>query len=445
MTNQASNIFKYSNNTYTVVATLYTGQPTDEGGACISLDPIDIEEISYEGKLNDFILRGRVVYTDRYAFVDRMLDYQFGYLDLTFGLNKKKDDGSIDNNELDESSTFRHKFIASSIKVIDRTVSIIKYQIDIVSISWFKCIANLHYSNYSIGPQPLLDIARDCITTAGLAVDPHSFSVVRSPVSLNYASQLDDNLLSIIRYLMHKMYYFPTRDESIKLFTYDQLASTVKLIDLARKDTALGMTGTVLSFFKTNVETLIQQEPTNLGSFRSPAQKTLLYQSILEQSISTYDYQHDLFGVESIPQAETIGYLNNRIDSSDYQPRFQEMFDSPGVQRANHGSYWNNSQETYYDVVQALEENNAIVMNITGDIHRQPGTYTSISIDRDLKNITNDSAVELQKMKKKYKSYEGLWMASKVKNIIQPAVPAFRQQVALFRNFTSRKQLVTSS
>ena len=34
-----------------------------------------------------------------------------------------------------------------------------------------------------------------------------------------------------------------------------------------------------------------------------------------------------------------------------------------------------------------------------------------------------------------YKTYEGVWIASKVRNIIRPSESTFRQQLVLFRNF----------
>lgn len=52
-----------------------------------------------------------------------------------------------------------------------------------------------------------------------------------------------------------------------------------------------------------------------------------------------------------------------------------------------------------------------------------------------MKNLTNDTKREMEKLKYKYKVYEGVWITSKVKNIICPKQQTFRQQLVLFRNF----------
>lgn len=70
----SNSTFKYSNKTYTIVGTLFTSTDSKETDVNISLDPADIEEIVYEGKLNDLLLRGHVIYTDKYALVDKMLN-----------------------------------------------------------------------------------------------------------------------------------------------------------------------------------------------------------------------------------------------------------------------------------------------------------------------------------------------------------------------------------
>ena len=47
-----NNVFKYSNTYYTLLATLYTKTSNPKDDMQISLDGADIEELSYENKLN---------------------------------------------------------------------------------------------------------------------------------------------------------------------------------------------------------------------------------------------------------------------------------------------------------------------------------------------------------------------------------------------------------
>lgn len=70
----SSNTFRYSSNAYVVNAVLYTNTGNPDTDVTISFDINDTEEIMYEGKLNDLLLRGHVIYTDRYAQVDKMFN-----------------------------------------------------------------------------------------------------------------------------------------------------------------------------------------------------------------------------------------------------------------------------------------------------------------------------------------------------------------------------------
>ena len=82
-----------------------------------------------------------------------------------------------------------------------------------------------------------------------------------------------------------------------------------------------------------------------------------------------------------------------------------------------------------------LNENSSLIMNITGEIRRQPGSFTTVAIDRTVANMETENKKEFEKRKQMYKTYEGVWIASKVRNIIRPSASTFRQQLVLFRNF----------
>lgn len=438
MNRTTSNTFKYSNNTYTVAVDLYTKTSSKADQVNISLDPVDIEEIVYESRLNDLMLTGHIVYIDRYAAVDKMLGQHFGYVNLMFALNKKKSDNDVMTTRLDDQNKLVHNFVISDIKVVDRKASIIKYQIDMVSMNWFKCISNLQFSNYSSEPQPLLDILKACLSSKGLRVDEKTFSIVKSTVALNYITQLNDNVFTAVNYLLHKMYYYPTKDDSVKFLVYDYFNDQYGMLDLKNKETSTGSFSTVMSFFKTNTEALVQQDPTSIGSLRTSLPKTAAYANAFEKDMSTYDYSHDAFGTSISPTEQSINYFNNKIDNGNYEQKYLKMFDIPASDFIDYGAYWNNDLAPYNKTVQMLEENNAFILDVTGEIRRQPGSFNTIALDRKVGDATNENKSELEKMKQKYRAYEGLWIASKVRSIISPQRQTFRQQVVLFRNFIPR-------
>ena len=71
---------------------------------------------------------------------------------------------------------------------------------------------------------------------------------------------------------------------------------------------------------------------------------------------------------------------------------------------------------------------------------RQCGSLINIGLDRDMNVLTDNSRVELEKMKTKYKMFEGPWIASKVITTINPQTQVFRQKVALFRNYMFKQK-----
>ena len=440
----SNNTFKYSNKTYTVIGTLFTSTGAKDKDVNISLDPIDIEEIVYEGKLNDLLLRGHIIYTDKYALVDKMFNQHFGYFQLLFALNKNEQDDQVGIGEIDEKNKFVHNFIVTNLKVLSRSASIVKYEIDILSMNWFNCMANIQYSNYDKEPEPLFDIVKACFSLSQLKVDDRTFGMVSVPVNIRYITQMNDNLFSALKYLFHKLYYFPDKDDSVKFFVYDWFDDKYRLVDLKNKDTAIGTYGTMLSFFKTNNEVLIQQEPTNIGSFKSPVPKTNVYQNAFKKEMFSYDFNNDMFEVNETPSDQTINYFNNKIDNDNYDLKYQKMFEMPGQNYIGYGAFWNNNYDVYNNAVQMLEESNSFILNITGDIRRQPGSYTVVTLDRSLKNLTTDNPSEIEKLKQKYKAFEGVWMASKVRNIICPKQQTFRQQLVMFRNFIPKYTATTA-
>ena len=441
MENYSNNVFKYSNKKYSFFVNLYTGNGKDDD-LRVSLDAADIEEFVYENKLNDLVMKGHVIYTDKYAQVDKFINQHFGYCSVLFCENKQKNDDGVVIEKMDDEQKFIHTFVITDIKVISRSASIVKYEIDFVSNNWFKCIANVDFTNYNRDPEQIFDILKACLKNNDLMIDDKTFNKVKSAVKTHYITNTNDNLFSIVKYLMHKMYYFEDKDQSVKFFLYNETTDKYQLLDIADKSTSTGMYTTILSFFKTNNESLIQQEPTNIGMIRSRTSKTDVYRNFFKYNMYDYSYDTNLFQNREIQPKTTLSYANEKMDVENYQEKFYKMYDTSLVYR-NEGTYWNNDNSLYQNTVKALGENNAFVLNITGEILRKPGSLLEIILDRSMKNVTSENKKELEKIKKKYKAYEGIWFVSKVQHIICPHDQSYRQQVVLFRNFIPKLQSTT--
>ena len=55
-----------------------------------------------------------------------------------------------------------------------------------------------------------------------MTVDDETFGTVSTSVTMSYASHANDDLFSVVKYLMHKLYYFKDRDDAMKFFLYNE-------------------------------------------------------------------------------------------------------------------------------------------------------------------------------------------------------------------------------
>ena len=58
---------------------------------------------------------------------------------------------------------------------------------------------------------------------------------------------------------MDKLYFFEKKDDKLKFLVYNWFNDEYGLLDIANEKTFMGMTTTVLSFFKSNAEQLMQE------------------------------------------------------------------------------------------------------------------------------------------------------------------------------------------
>lgn len=79
-----------------------------------------------------------------------------------------EEDGDIFNGYPDPDSSFMHRFIVNSLKIVKREGTVITYSIDVVSCNWYNCISNYAFSNNKEDPQPIFDILNTCLTNVGL-------------------------------------------------------------------------------------------------------------------------------------------------------------------------------------------------------------------------------------------------------------------------------------
>ena len=87
----------------------------------------------------------------------------------------------------------------------------------------------------------------------------------------------------------------PVKDDALKFVMYDMFMKKYRLVDISKANTLVGTFTTVLSFFKSNVETLIQDHPTNFGSFTESCSRLDLYKTLFSHAMYGYDYSKNEF------------------------------------------------------------------------------------------------------------------------------------------------------
>ena len=438
--NYTPNTFKSSGQWYILNIVLMPDLDSCPTDSPVVLDANGIVEFSYTSELNRLLLTGKITYVDEYGFVDKLLEQQQCACTVIFAQNNQTKDGEIANDQLDKQHAFMHTFIVDNIKITNRSGTKITYDILLVSSKWYNCIAKIAFSNNNKDPESVFNIIKSCIGSVGLTVDKQMFDMVATDVKLNYATQANDNLFTATEYLMDKLYFYGDKDSALKFLYYDWKDDVYSIFDLQNKNTLKDTSTTVLSFFKSNAELLIQQDGINIGSLIKSDSKTLLYQTMFQREVYNYDLTYNAFiDTYSMKSMSIIDIMNRKMSFDDYVSKYHFLAipqELKNLKFVESHTYWNNAIDIYQKMIDAIYSTGSITLNITGDILRQCGYAVTLGIDRDLNALNNDSIEELEKLKTKYTGFEGTWFASKVISIVRPNESLFRQKIALFRNCT---------
>lgn len=443
MADYASNSFQYNGTRYTLLVTMYNLVDGKRQKSC-ALDIMALDTFEYTNELNDLLLHGSIVYTDKHGLVDQFLEEQFAYCDVTLVQNEEKTDGNVVITKFNDKMQLQHTFLVDSIEILSREKSIVNYKIKLVSSNWFNCIANIIYSNYSGGPQPVFSILKNCLALAQLPADTDSFGKINSSVEIQYITSGDDNLLTIFQYLMRRLYYLEDRDDSLKFLLFNEHSGKYQVFDAKNTATNTGQFEMVVSFFKTSAEHMAQQEPVNFGVVtKHPKSKFL--PSIFAQEMFGFEYDSNRFTNQPFSSEENAAYFSNKFDLPKTKPKVGPMLSMQNTDFRHRASLWKNDVDFYHDYQQALFETNALVVNSVGDILRKPGAIITIGVDRTMKDVTGENSDELDRLKNRYKTFEGPWIASRVRHIIEPnkgpeGNGSYRQNIVLMRNFLNEAQ-----
>lgn len=433
MKDLTNNTFTYAGKKYTlVVMFMLSNSSKKDDIENIPLDNTLIKKIKISNQFNQLCLKAEIEYQDNYGHIDKVLDKQFSYCSISLVRHNQKVDGKITVDKTSKTDVFQHIFLVENVKIASRQGHTIDYKIDLISMNWINCIENVTYSNYDKPPMEIFDIIKACFAQKELMIDKTTFDEIKSNVNLNYITNGNDNVFTVVKYLLNKLYYYNTKTDSIKTILYNETTDKYQLFDFKNMKRTNGNYPITLSMFKSQNEQIVEEQQNQLATVVEMPNSEYI-RSVFDYEMSNYSFEENTFSSSLITGKSLVNYINAHADATDYYDRYNTIWkDHTGLTR---GSYWNNEVDMYGYGLDALMKLNSLVINTSGEILRKPGSLVAISLDRSLNTVTEADRDNLEETKNKYLAFEGLWIVNKVLHILEPQKQIYRQNLTLSRNF----------
>jgi len=173
---------------------------------------------------------GTIEYLDDDAKIDKFLDKQ--YVNCTVQVARY---GDKDGNTTIEQHQFG--FFVDNIGIVRNEPGKITYELKLVGNTWENYRKSVQYSNYSTGPESILDIMLKILSNTGYPVDAESFKTSGSANSIQFITSGNENVETALNYLYSRMFYGgdSAREKSLKFFVYDEYADKIHLFDMAKQ------------------------------------------------------------------------------------------------------------------------------------------------------------------------------------------------------------------
>lgn len=424
--------FKYSGRNYFFSVSLSSILPSGETINFV-FDNSFITDFYYINEFNGMFLTGGLKCIDKFGKIDDFLHLNYVYCDVIFNEQENDEDEGIVISGMGERTAFKHRFIVNNIEILDRHAGDISYKMSLMSISWLNCISNITFSNYDKEPESIFDILKACIALSKQKFDKSLFGMIKTDVKMNYITTGNDNLLSITDFLLSKLYYNKIKDDSLKFIIYNETDNCYQLLDLKNKSSITGVYTYVISFMNTATESMTQQAPINIATVTKSSKKKLI-KSLFHTNLYSYDYKENKIGNEKIEQPSLLSYINSKSPDDKFPKKYKYLY-IPDLKYDKNNSFWNNNINVYNDLTNELMDDNTLVLTVDGNILLKPGSIINISVDRDITSLESNNRSELEKLKKKYNSFDGTWLSTKIRHIINPSAGTYRQNVCITRNY----------
>ena len=193
--------FSYGGLWYSLLIQLF---PPD--GDPITLDNNALGHFEYFLSMNELTYFGSLEYADITGRLDSVFK---GGRCVCCVLLRETDRQDGQEDEYRDLCLF---FQVDSVSILERGEEMISYRIDLIGSNVEQCMANLQYTNYGGSPVQCFDILKACVAASGQEVVKPTFDLVKSDVSIRYATGVNDNLYSVVSHLLDKMYSYGEKD-----------------------------------------------------------------------------------------------------------------------------------------------------------------------------------------------------------------------------------------
>lgn len=447
MITPANNTFRYAGKQYLFFAKIYNDDSKNtDNNFSYALENGFILNCEITSELNKLFIYGSMEYIDTYGRFDKFITTSNSYITISIceveeEIKEEKSVGWLNfgskktvTYKYSEDKSFLHTFYIEKMEILERKGNALTYKISFVSNLFLSLLKNIRYTNYDLEEESIFDIIKNCMNEVKLKVDETTFDEIVTDVKLHYISTNNDNLLSITNFLMNKLYYYSKTDDSVKFLYFDIKKEVYKIFDMKNLTYNMGVYEIPMSFTDQTYEVVAQgSTPIGFGTV-TKFENSKVLKNQYTHIIHSYDFDKNIFSQNIIQPYKLNSYINNHREEKNFIDRYNLNSIVSENDYINNFTYWNGDINIYDYVVNTLTKNNAIVINVVGDILRQCGSLVNITINRSMKDIISQKLYDSREMLNRYKNYDGIWVAGRVRTIISPRQSTFRQNIVLFRN-----------
>jgi len=228
-------------------------------------------------------------------------------------------------------------------------------------------------------------------------------------VSLHYITNGNDNLFTILKYLLNKTYYYDDRDGTMRFICYDDLALKYGVFDMSTPHGDKPNGNRILvSMDKSSFEQMTAAEQTQLASVVQ-LPKTNVFKSLFNRKVSSFDYAANEFTSSAIETNSLANLYNSHGCGNDLTYKKLSGISWDNDKYVYRSSIWNSTTDIYQEQLRNMFDNNALVVNTVGYSTRQPADTINVIVSKDRTDAKTDGMKAYEDWQARYRELNGVW------------------------------------